>query len=167
MRQPCEHPSWSTSSPQTTSGRRERCTPSQCSHGPLHVYCWHAPCSVLLVLQMCYTCMRARNLTKPCKGKVANPRVLSKLSQGKHPYDDKNLATAPRRMTVDDVGYASKEQGSWSDGSVTGCEREVLPTPPHRASVNTAELLACSSVYAIVPEWSRHPTRMFLASAGD
>ena len=74
--------------------------------------------------------MRARNLTKPCRGKVANPRVLSKLSQGKHPYDDKNLATVPRRMTVDDVGYASKEQGSWSDGSVTGCEREVLPTPP-------------------------------------
>ena len=74
--------------------------------------------------------MRARNLTKPCKGKVANPRALSRLSQGKHPYDGKNLVTAPRRMTVDDVGYASKEQGSWSDGSVTGCEREVLPTPP-------------------------------------
>ena len=50
--------------------------------------------------------------------------------QGKHPYDDKNLATAPRRMTVDDVGYASKEHDTWSDGSVTGCEREIAPTPP-------------------------------------
>ena len=31
---------------------------------------------------------------------------------------------------MDDVGYASKERDSWSDGSVTGCEREVTPTPP-------------------------------------
>ena len=31
---------------------------------------------------------------------------------------------------MDDVGYVSKERDSWSDGSVTGCEREVTPTPP-------------------------------------
>ena len=50
--------------------------------------------------------------------------------QGKYPYDEKDLATAPRRMTVDDVGYAPKERDTWSEGSVTGCERETTLTPP-------------------------------------
>ena len=49
---------------------------------------------------------------------------------GRHPYDDKDLATAPRRLTVDDVGTAPKDRGSWSEGSVTGCERNNLPDPP-------------------------------------
>ena len=55
--------------------------------------------------------------------------ALKKLSSDRHPHDDKDLATAPRRMTVDDVGVAPKEQGSWSEGSITGCERPVPPPP--------------------------------------
>ena len=78
--------------------------------------------------------MRARNLTKPCRGRIANPRALSRLTQGKHPYDEKDLATAPRRMTVDDVGYAPKERDTWSEGSVTGCERDTTPTPPEQCT---------------------------------
>ena len=83
---------------------------------PPNQFFWCSRCAA-------HTCQRARNLTKPCKGKIANPRALSRLTAGRHPYDDKNLATQPRRLSVQDVGFAPKEQDTWSEDSLTGCER--------------------------------------------
>ena len=48
---------------------------------------------------------------------------------GRHPHEDTELATAPRRLTVDDVGIAPKEQCTWSENSFTGRER----SPPIHA----------------------------------
>ena len=85
--------------------------------------------------------MRARNLTKPCRGKVANPRALTRLANGRHPLDDKDLATLPRRLTTDDVGVVLKEHETWSDDSLTGCERP-LPTSHDHCASNTVSTCA-------------------------
>ena len=72
--------------------------------------------------------MRARKLTKPCSGKLANPTAIARLTDGTDPYTSKPLSTRPRRLTAEDVGYRGKEKGSWSCASETGIER---PPPPH------------------------------------
>ena len=83
---------------------------------PPNQFFWCSRCAA-------HTCQRARNLTKPCKGKIANPRALARPTAGRHPYDDKDLSTRPRRLSVNDVGIAPKEQDTWSEDSLTGCER--------------------------------------------
>ena len=73
--------------------------------------------------------MRARKLTKQCTGKNANPTAIARLKEGTDPYTAKQLSTRPRRLTVEDVGFIGKEEGSWSCASETGIER-----PPPAAS---------------------------------
>ena len=76
-----------------------------------------------------HTCMRARKLTKPCTGKNANPTATDRLKNGTDPYTARQLSMRPRRLTVEDVGYVGKEEGTWSCASETGIER-----PPHAAA---------------------------------
>ena len=65
---------------------------------------------------------------------MANPRALNRLMNGRHPVEDNDLATMPRRMTINDVGIAPKEQNTWSDASFTGGDR-----PPPTVSVTRCD----------------------------
>ena len=56
------------------------------------------------------------------------------IQTGSGETHEKDLVTAPRRMTVDDVGYAPKERDTWSKGNVMGCERDTTPTPPEQCT---------------------------------
>ena len=58
---------------------------------------------------------------------MANPRA-KRLAAEKHPRDDTDLATAPRRMTMRDVGGIGLGCSADDDSNVTGDERS-LPTP--------------------------------------
>ena len=62
-------------------------------------YLWCEKCGA-------HTCERVRALKHPCKNKMGNPFVADRLTRGRHPYNDTALATATRRLTVEDIGYS-------------------------------------------------------------
>ena len=53
---------------------------------------------------------------------MRNPRAAKLLEKGYSPQDGCNLATAPRRLTNDDVGYHGRR--SEREASITGDERD-------------------------------------------
>ena len=65
-----------------------------------------------------HTCQRARNLTRECTKQMRNPRSARLLEKGFSPLDGKLLASAPRRLTNDDVGYRGRQ--TQREGSITG-----------------------------------------------
>ena len=51
-----------------------------------------------------YTGVRAQNLMTRCRGQRYRSQAVNRLRKGRHPEDDTDLATQPRRLTRMDVG---------------------------------------------------------------
>ena len=76
---------------------------------------------------------------------MRNPRAAKLLTQGCSPNDGCRLATAPRRLTNEDVGFHGRQ--SEREASITGDERSppvlhiVDNEPNHRSTVLRAVIL--------------------------
>ena len=68
---------------------------------------------------------------------MRNPRAAKLLAKGCSPQDGCNLATAPRRLTNEDVGYHGRR--SEREASITGDERD----PPTLSIVDNDHPISC------------------------
>lgn len=114
-----------------------------------HQYAWCERCGS-------YTGMRAQNLTKPCKGKLAHKRESNRLQLERNPNDNTPLATPPRRMSARDVDRDTIV-------SIVEAVRTVFDEAPGVEGVRDEELHTVSQ-FCCVEAHSRDPSSVAIMS---